>query len=224
MPVWPLRAGPPGAVKGNVMAGGHDDDDPGFWPGYVAATAGLVQGMLIMAMALGISIFALGSLSSGGKGGGVRPAGPGGALDVAPDLPALAPARNLARFGQPAPPPIPAAALRPIRVSFEGDATVTPASTASVIGDAIAARGALGVRRWMLVSSGNLADPRQSRATYVRIMGVRAILMDLGVPGTAIEMRMENSGASAADGDGVVLIEPLVARNVAGSSQLGGQP
>lgn len=224
MPVGPPRAGLAGAAKGNVMAGGHDDDDPGFWPGYVAATAGLVQGMLIMAMALGISIFALGSLSSGGQDGGVRPAGPGGALDLAPDLPRLAPIRDETSRGRPAAPPIPDAALRPIRVSFEGDATVTPSSTASIIGDAIAARGALGVRRWMLVSSGNLTDPRQSRATYVRIMGVRAILMDLGVPGTAIEMRMENSGASAAEeGDGVVLIEPLVDRNAFSASQVGDQ-
>jgi hypothetical protein len=207
------------------MAGGHDDDDPGFWPGYVAATAGLVQGMLIMAMALGISIFALGTLSSGGQDVSVRPAGPGGALNAPPDLPALAPVRELARIGQPAAPPIPDDALRPIRVSFEGDATVTPLSTASVIGDGIAARRSLGVQRWLLVSTADLSDPRQNRASYVRIMGVRAVLMDLGVPSTAIEMRMENSGASASEeGGGTVLIEPLVSRNAASSSPLGGQP
>jgi hypothetical protein len=51
------------------MAMSHDDEDPGFWPGYVAATAGLVQGMLIMSMALGIAIFALGRISSGGPDG-----------------------------------------------------------------------------------------------------------------------------------------------------------
>jgi hypothetical protein len=44
------------------MAGGSDDD-PGFWPGYVAATAGLVQGLLIVSMALGVSIFGLGQLA-----------------------------------------------------------------------------------------------------------------------------------------------------------------
>ena len=40
------------------MAMSHDDEDPGFWPGYVAATAGLVQGMLIMSMALGTPLSA----------------------------------------------------------------------------------------------------------------------------------------------------------------------
>jgi hypothetical protein len=125
----------------------------------------------------------------------------------------------------PAEAPIPDEALRPIRVSFEGDATVTPPSTASVIGDAISERAALGVRRWLLVSAGDLADPRQSRATYVRIMGVRAVLMNLGVPGNAIEMRMDNAGPPTADtGDGAVVIEPLVAKNPGTSTPTGNRP
>jgi hypothetical protein len=207
------------------MAGGHDEEDPGFWPGYVAATAGLVQGMLIMSMALGIAIFALGSVSTGGPEGSARPIGPGGPLIIAPVLPALAPVPIPERMVVPAAAPIPDAALRPIRISFEGDATVTPASTASVIGDAISERAALGVRRWLLVSAGDLSDPRQSRATYVRIMGVRAVLMNLGVPGNAIEMRMENAGPPTTDsGDGAVLIEPLVARNPGPSTPTGDQP
>lgn len=207
------------------MAGSHDDEDPGFWPGYVAATAGLVQGMLIMSMALGIAIFALGSVSTGGPEGSARPIGPGGPLDAAPLLPALAPVPIPERMAMRAAAPIPDEALRPIRVSFEGDATVTPASTASVIGDAISQRGALGVRRWLLVSAGDLTDPRQSRATYVRIMGVRAVLMNLGVPSNAIEMRMENAGTSTTDaGGGAVLIEPILGRNPGASMQAGGQP
>jgi len=207
------------------MAGGHDEEDPGFWPGYVAATAGLVQGMLIMSMALGIAIFALGSVSTGGPEGSPRPIGPGGPLNIAPVLPALAPIAIPERMVVPAEAPIPDEALRPIRVSFEGDATVTPPSTASIIGDAIAERGALGVRRWLLVSAGDLSDPRQSRATYVRIMGVRAVLMNLGVPSAAIEMRMENIGTSTTDaGGGAVLIEPIVARNPGASISTGDQP
>jgi hypothetical protein len=207
------------------MAGSHDDEDPGFWPGYVAATAGLVQGMLIMSMALGIAIFALGSVSSGGPEGSVRPIGPGGPLDAAPLLPALAPAPIAERMAMRAAAPIPDAALRPIRVSFEGDATVTPASTASIIGNAISERGALGVRRWLLVSAGDLSDPRQSRATYVRIMGIRAVLMNLGVPSNAIEMRMENAGTSTTDaGGGAVLIEPIFGRNPGISTQTDDQP
>ena len=207
------------------MAMSHDDEDPGFWPGYVAATAGLVQGMLIMSMALGIAIFALGSLSKGGPDGSARPIGPGGPLDIAPSLPALAPAPIAERMAMPVAPPISGAALRPIRVSFEGDATVTPPSTANVIGNAISERSILGVRRWLLVSAGNLSDPRQNRAAYVRVMGVRAVLMNLGVPSNAIEMRMENAGTSASDNvDGSVLITPLLANSSAAATQSGDQP
>lgn len=207
------------------MAAGHDDDDPGFWPGYVAATAGLVQGMLIMAMALGISIFALGAVSKGGPEGSIRPVGPTGPLDVAAALPALAPVPVPQRLALPPAQPIPNEALRPIRVTFVGDATVTPPSTANVIGNAISEREALGARRWLLVSEGNLTDPRQSRATYVRIMGVRAILMNLGVPGNAIEMRMENSGVlTTEDNAGSVLIEPLGVRSPSATPQTGVQP
>lgn len=208
------------------MAMSHDDEDPGFWPGYVAATAGLVQGMLIMSMALGIAIFALGRISSGGPDGSVRPIGPGGPLDIAPALPALAPAPIPERMALPAAAPIPNVVLRPIRVSFEGDATVTPSSTANVIGDAISERSALGVRRWLLVSAGNLSDPRQSRATYVRVMGVRAVLMNLGVPSNAIEMRMENAETSSNPDDvgGSVLITPLMSNSADAATQSGDQP
>ena len=191
------------------MAGGHDDDDPGFWPGYVAATAGLVQGMLIMAMALGISIFALGELASGGnKPQSTKPLGPGGPLDAAAPLPALAPLpvqplRPLAELV-----PIPSAALRPVRVGFEGDATVTPASTASVIGEAVQNRRSLGVNRWRIRGTGDLQDPRQNRATYLRIMGVRAVMINLGVPADSIEMKMENVAIGS---DGIVVIEPMAA-------------
>lgn len=206
------------------MTHSHDGEEPGFWPGYVAATAGLVQGMLVMSMALGIAIFALSSVVSGGPEGSVRPIGPGGPLDVAPSLPALAPEPIPERMALPAAAPVPDVALRPIRISFEGDATVTPASTASVIGDAISERRALGVRRWLLVSAGDLSDPRQSRATYVRIMGVRAVLMNLGVPANAIEMRMENAGPSTGASGGAVVIEALVGSNSDAASQTGEQP
>jgi hypothetical protein len=56
-------------------------------------------------------------------------------------------------------------------------------------------------------------------------MGVRAVLMNLGVPSNAIEMRMENAGPSTTDdADGAVLIEPLVVRNSSVSTPTGDQP
>jgi hypothetical protein len=176
-------------------------------------------------MALGIAIFALGSVSSGGPDGSIRPIGPGGPLDIAPPLPALAPAPIPERRAMRTAVPISDAALRPIRVSFEGDATVTPSSTANVIGNAISERGAMGVRRWLLVSAGDLSDPRQSRAAYVRVMGVRAVMMNLGVPSNAIEMRMENAGSSTTDNvDGSVLITPIFANSASTATQSGDQP
>lgn len=204
------------------MAGGHDDDDPGFWPGYVAATAGLVQGMLIMAMALGISIFALGELASGGnKPQSTRPVGPGGPLDAPTRLPALAPqpVQPLQPAAQLMPP---SAALSPVRVGFEGDATVTPASTAAVIGEAVQSRRALGANRWRILGTGDLQDPRQNRATYLRIMGVRAVMINVGVPADSIEMKMENVATGS---DGIVVIEPIPPRGVsfAPAAQGGGQ-
>lgn len=61
---------------------GANDDDPGFWPGYVAATAGLVLGLLIVTMALGISIFALGQLAD------LEPVAPPSAEEKPPEKPA----------------------------------------------------------------------------------------------------------------------------------------
>lgn len=64
------------------MAATHDDD-PGFWPGYVAAVSGLVQGLLIMAMALATAIFALGQLTrQSPPAGGEKPAAAAGGRTV----------------------------------------------------------------------------------------------------------------------------------------------
>lgn len=65
------------------MASGHDDD-PGFWPGFVAAIAGLVQGLLIVAMALGVSLFVLGQLANGNPSVPVTSRLPAGTSPVKP--------------------------------------------------------------------------------------------------------------------------------------------
>lgn len=208
------------------MAAAHDDDDPGFWPGYVAAVSGLVQGLLIVAMALGISIFAISHLAklatqesgrSGKAGHGTAGAdeamnGLRGGTAPSPPMPILTPLPP-----QPVMPvaPLP---LQPIQITFLGDATVTPASSAALISEAVRTRRAQGATQWRVEGSAQLDDPRARRASYLRLMGVRAMLMNIGIAASDIELELANasapendiSAASADAGGSVIVIKPIV--------------
>ncbi len=181
------------------MAGHSDDDDAGFWPGYVAAVSGLVQGLLIMAMALGVSIFALSQVGIKGKLPGDGPQG-------LPRAPApLPPPQEQA-------PPLPEAppAARPMRISFLGDAVLLPPSVRKLVGSAIENRQAMGVARWQIELTADLEDPRARRAGYLRVMGVRSLLMSAGIPAEAIDVRLLD-GVAEGEGEGAsaVIVSPL---------------
>lgn len=192
-----------------------NDDDPGFWPGYVAAVSGLVQGLLIMAMALATAIFALGQLArssppAGGvaaaRAAGVPPAAlrpppppsaaavpqPDPAARLAPAGPLTARAAGLAGTA-PAPVAVPGAAA--IRTGFQGDAVAIPASAAEPLLAGVDAARASGAQRWRITIGADLHDPRQQRAAYLRLLGLRALLVRHGLPAATIDLWIE-SGAS----------------------------
>lgn len=190
------------------MAAVHDDE-PGFWPGYVAAVSGLVQGLLIMAMALATAIFALGQLARAPAG----PAGKGGAGQGAQPIAAApftrpplgAPRAELL----PLAPPVPIAGLdgpalaaprvagpvAGITAGFQGDAVVLPQSAVpGLIGSLYRAQGA-GVTRWRITIPADLANPREQRAAYLRLLGLRSVLVRQGIAPDAIDLWIEEAGS-----------------------------
>lgn len=196
------------------------DEEPGFWPGYVAAVSGLVQGLLIMAMALGVAIYALGQLSQAKRAAPLEPArrapaasgqAPAGfAREARLPLPAPVPPVGLSG---PAPTPAPIPAVRegdpaPIQAGFAGDAVILPTSAVPGLIASLYRAGGAGVTRWRITIPADVSDPREQRAAYLRLLGLRALLVRHGIAPSAIDLWID-AGAPAVGGAGrVARIEP----------------
>ena len=203
----------------------HDDDDPGFWPGYVAAVSGLVQGLLIMTMALGISIYALGQLAKASGPSMTPPTGPDEPLPppraaplprlmseiLVPQQRAPLPAGSAPPAETSAEPVIDASVTPPavggkaIRIAYLGDAVTLPRSSEAALGEAIDADRKAGAAGWRVVLAADLDVPRERRAGYLRLMSVRSILLKRGVPAEKISVdliaakELANPPANAGD-------------------------
>jgi hypothetical protein len=197
------------------MASGHDEE-AGFWPGYVAAVAGLVQGLLIMAMALGISIYALGRLATAASaeaaakdaeaaeaaaaatGAGPFPAAP-------PPLPAPLPAPPPLAARAPVPPPVSARQPVVATIGFTGDAVALPDSLGSAVSEMVARHQAQGAVRWRLALAAPLTDPRARRAGYLRLLATRRAMITAGVAADAITVALNDGDTAGA----VVELQPI---------------
>lgn len=245
------------------------DDEADFWPGYVAASAGLVQALLVVTMALGISIYAVDQLAnladlqkrveaeredaknklSFGKLSAVD----GG---VGSSIP-LSQFENLTASGEIATRPMqdaqdnassdsafdPATALetlvteqeetdkssatastslkekredleRAIRaetyisITFIGDTVEIPASSATEIVAAISMDAVSAAYKWRVVVPSYSNEPRASRAGYLRLVGLRSVLMDAGVPSDRIELDLSEEFETVDPGSVVALLIP----------------
>lgn len=203
------------------MAGGHEEE-AGFWPGYVAAVSGLVQGLLIMAMALGISIYALGRLAAsaaaGSKKAAVAPASP--PVSGQPPGPALPPF-DLGRAEPaplPGPPPVPPRGIPAppeiivATITFFGDAVDLPPTSAGDVRSIIDAHKAGGAERWRLTMAANLENPGQRRAGYLRLLAIRNIVMATGVSADRVQLQLTGrQAAGAGEGSAIAELQPLTA-------------
>ena len=180
---------------------GHDDEEPGFWPGYVGAVSGLVQGLLITAMALGISIIALGQIAKLPR----RPqpsAAPvavtSSALQTSPQPPLQVGSgfANRPQTAQQQPQPEvrpakpPEKAYARLTIGFLDDAIILPKSSAAAISDAVSRRLAAGAKRWRIHGATDLGDPRLRRMVYLRLLSVRESLLKSGVRANQIDVEL----------------------------------
>lgn len=191
------------------MAGGHDND-PGFWPGFVAAIAGLVLGLLIMAMVLGISLFVLGQLASLADKKPVH--GPEPRADASPWPPAEVAAQILGaspRDNRPTAPPPPSVSLAPEPVrpvatlEFVAQAVLLPRSAQQYLAESVQQATEAGVRHWRLEVQTDEQDLSRQRAAFLRLMAVRNVLLEAGVPVTDVVTRLIDVGPAANDVDRV---------------------
>lgn len=167
---------------------GHEDEEAGFWPGYVAAVSGLVQGLLIMAMALGISIFALGQLAQQRKISDKSVAsGPRPQVAIL-STPQTSQYRVLHEPRRPIVPP----SRQPLgsektdtvaafKLGFTEDAVILPKSSVPSITEAIAQGENQGAFTWRIFAEADLTNPHLRRAAYLRLLSVREALAAAGL-------------------------------------------
>lgn len=210
------------------MAGGHDDD-AGFWPGYVAAVSGLVQGLLIMAMALGISIWAIGQLAvssdraarakkaaeradqGAGSGASGLASAPSPTSSLRPSASSGPQSGTQGAAGSPGAQP---GAPRPAeaivaRISFFDDAVDLPDASAQDVATIVAAHRAGGGARWRLTLGADLSNPRERRAGFLRLLSVRKVLLGSGIEADRVQLELVAGAAGA--GPAVVELIPLTA-------------
>lgn len=189
-----------------------DDEEPGYWPGYVAAVSGLVQGLLVMAMALGAAIFALGQLAQlPTPAAGSRPAAPASHDPVGfvpPEPVPLSPEVTVGQAGQAPTVPVIEGTTAQFNAGFQGDAVILPDSALPGLFGRIAQARDAGARRWRVSIRADLREPRQQRAAYLRLLGLRSLLVQQGVRAADVDLWIDDSRTEGPTG-GTARIEPL---------------
>lgn len=67
-----------------------------------------------------------------------------------------------------------------------------PTSAAGPLLASVDAAQAAGARRWRISIAADLKDPRQQRAAYLRLLGLRALLVRHGLPAATIDLWIES--------------------------------
>ncbi len=155
------------------MSAQHEDD-AGFWPGYVAAVACLVQSLLLISGVMAITIFMIG-LQAGKRVDAPHPV-------LAPPLSAP-----------------PAEDSVPDRLDLFFPFTVSRMDDASRqrVRQEMERQRMAGVERWVIRLKTDTQDSLKRRAAFLHVMEVRNMMLGAGVSGTHIEIRLEEALASA---------------------------
>ncbi len=148
------------------------DEDAGFWPAYVAAIAGLIQGMLLVLAVMTIALVQVVTVS-----GEQTKA----MAEAAEGLVESAEADN------------------ELAVVFSGWAWRVDESTRQGLQKAIQDLKGQGARHWRLVMSTDLNSSLARRAAYLRMTMIRNVLLGEGVLGTQIDMALMDTPDMAGD-------------------------
>lgn len=148
------------------------DEDAGFWPAYVAAIAGLIQGMLLVLAVMTIALVHVVTVSG-------------------EQTKAMAKAAE--GLGESA------EADNELAVVFSGWAWRVDESTRQGLQKAIQDLKGQGARHWRLVMSTDLNSSLARRAAYLRMTMIRNVLLGEGVLGTQIDMALMDTPDMAGD-------------------------
>lgn len=154
----------------------QEEDNGGFWPGYVAAVACLVLSLLLISAVMAITIMQLG-------------------VSVGQMVDAQMAEQMAAAAEQPppadVPPPPPAEATLPsLELMFPPDAWRLDEAARKRMLAEIARLMKQGVKEWTVSLQTDTNDSLRRRAAYLQLMAVRNVMLEAGVLGSKIELRM----------------------------------
>lgn len=166
------------------MGHGGDEESAGFWPGYVAAVACLVQSLLLLCAVMAMTVYQLGILA--------------GRKIEAAAVAAVVP-----------PPATDSAQRGGIALAFPGTTWRIDAAARERLRTELAKRLREGVTHWRISLRTQTDDTVRRRSGYLRLMVVRNELMLLGVVSGHIDVRLLDAPDDDGSGEQTVRIEPL---------------
>ena len=157
------------------------DEDAGFWPAYVAAIAGLIQGMLLVLAVMTIALVQV-------------------VTAIGEQAKAMAEAsQKMVERTE---------AQTELEVVFSRLTWRVDAPTRLAIQKAVQQLVGQGVQHWRLALSADLNDGLTRRVAYLRVTMVRNVLLSAGIPGVNIDMALiDTPEASNEDGIQTVKIQ-----------------
>lgn len=156
------------------------EEDAGFWPAYVAAMAGLIQGILLVLAVMAIALFQVVTVTS-------------------------AQLESMAKLAMQTPQ---FEAQTEMEVVFSHWAWRVDETTRKSIETAIKEFADNGAQKWRLALTADLSDALARRAAFLRVATVRNILLACGVPGAQIDLALiDTPGATSDDGMQVVKVQ-----------------
>lgn len=176
-----------------------ENESGGFWPGYVAAVASLVQSLLLIAAVLALTMYQVGTLA----GKKVHAAA---AAVVVQEPPAGAAVGGAA------------AGLGEVMLEFPERGWRLDEAALAQLRQQIRQLIGKGAGHWDLSLRTDTDNPQHLRAGYLRLLAVRNVLLEEGVTGAQVDVHLV-----PASGDGSAGRELRIRADQAGHAQ-GGRP
>lgn len=159
----------------------EEEQNGGFWPGYVAAVACLVLSLLLISAVMAITIMQLGVSV--------------GQMMDAKEAAAMVAASKPLQTSPPLDLPAPVKLKQPtLELSFPKDAWRLDDAARTQLRAEVEKLTRQGVKGWTLTLPTHTNDSLKRRAAYLQLMAVRNVMLEAGVAGDQIDIRMVDAG------------------------------
>ena len=184
----------------------EEEENGGFWPGYVAAIASLVLSLLLISAVMAITIMQLG-------------VSVGQMMEAKQAAAMVATTKRLQVL-----PPVdrpPVGLQQPtLELTFPQDKWRLDDAARTRLHAELVQLNQKGVKGWTLSLQTNTSDSLKRRAAYLQLMAVRNVMLEAGVTGDQIDMRMLDAGPDLADqAQFPLIIVPKVVTRDTGASE-----